>query len=81
VTALEDFELSRVEAFFRKITDRYSAHDQVAAMVITHLLGERPAFLRAVGRVAEVASVLPKPKSIDPAALEEVSAPSCRWTN
>lgn len=74
MTALEDFELSRVDAFFRKITGRCEVSEPVAALVITHLLGERPAFLRAVGRLTEVAAVLPKPKSIDARALEEVTA-------
>lgn len=73
MTALEDFELSRVNAFFRKITSRYEVPEAVSALVITHLLGERPAFLRAVGRLAEVAAVLPKPKSINERALEEVT--------
>ncbi|MBA9001942.1 adenosylhomocysteinase [Thermomonospora cellulosilytica] len=73
MTVLEDFELSRVEAFFRRITGRYETADRVSVLVITHLLGERPVFLRAVGRLAEVAAVLPKPKSIDPRALEEVA--------
>ncbi|MCO6010902.1 adenosylhomocysteinase [Actinoallomurus purpureus] len=74
MTALEDFEQSRVDAFFRKITSRYEIPDPVSALVITHLLGERPAFLRAVGRLAEIAAVLPKPKSIDARALEEITA-------
>jgi adenosylhomocysteinase len=73
MTALEDFEISRAEAFFRKVTARYAAESRVSAVVITHLLGERPAFLRAVGQVADIAAVLPKPKSIDPAALEAVT--------
>ncbi|GAA2638794.1 adenosylhomocysteinase [Actinomadura fulvescens] len=73
MTALEDFEISRAEAFFRRVTGRYAAERGVSALVITHLLGERPAFLRAVGRMAEVAAVLPKPKSIDPAAMEEIT--------
>lgn len=68
---LEDFELNRVESFFRKVAQ----HPQDAAtVVITHLLAERPAFLRAVGRVCEIAAVLPKPKSIDAGALREIQA-------
>jgi adenosylhomocysteinase len=68
---LEDFELSRVESFFRKVaSDRHP----VSSLVITHLLAERPAFLRAIARVCEVAAVLPKPKSIDDGALRLVQA-------
>lgn len=63
-----------MNAFFRKITSRYEMPEPASVLVITHLLGERPAFLRAVGRLAEVAAVLPKPKSIDARALEEVTA-------
>ncbi|MGH3620839.1 MAG: NAD(P)-binding domain-containing protein [Sciscionella sp.] len=73
MTVLEDFEVSRVDAFFRKITTRYPATGDTMAVVITHLLPERPAFLRAVGRTASVAAVLPKPKSIDAGALREIS--------
>lgn len=72
MTALEDFERSRVDAFFRKVTVQRS-EEAVSAVVITHLLRERPAFLRAVARVAEVAAVLPKPKSIDAGALREIT--------
>jgi adenosylhomocysteinase len=79
VTALEDFELSRVGAFFRRVTERYPAMElkdvpRMSAVVITHLLGERPAFLQAIDRMAKIAAVLPKPKSIDARALEEVTA-------
>lgn len=73
MTALEDFEVSRVNAFFRKVTGRYQMPEPVSALVITHLLGERPAFLGAVRRLAEVVAVLPKPKSIDVRALEEIT--------
>ncbi|MFI6883948.1 adenosylhomocysteinase [Streptosporangium canum] len=70
----EDFEKSRVDAFFRRVTElRPTLHRGVSAVVVTHLLPERPVFLRAVARVANVAAVLPKPKSIDTAALREIS--------
>ncbi|WP_283137794.1 adenosylhomocysteinase [Rhizohabitans arisaemae] len=70
---LEDFELNRVEAFFRKVADRFPLVESVSTVVITHLLPERPVFLRAVDRIAPVVSVLPKPKSINAAALREIS--------
>lgn len=70
----EDFERSRIDAFFRRITElRPAAGRSVCAIVVTHLLAERPAFLHAVARVTPVAAVLPKPKSIDTAALREIS--------
>lgn len=71
---LEDFERSRVEAFFRKIADRYPSQRPASTIVITHLLAERPSFLRAIGRTAEIVAVLPKPKSIDHTAMREVKA-------
>jgi adenosylhomocysteinase len=37
------------------------------------LLAERPVFLRAIARVATVAAVLPKPKSVNEAALAEIT--------
>ncbi len=43
-------------------------------MLITHLLAERPAFVKAMGRVSSLAAVLPKPKSIHDGALKEVGA-------
>jgi len=38
------------------------------SLVVTHLLGDRPYFLEALDRVAPIARVLAKPKSIDAAA-------------
>ncbi|MFC4906404.1 adenosylhomocysteinase [Actinomadura gamaensis] len=73
MTALEDFEISRAEAFFRKATARHRPTVALSALVITHLLAERPTYLRAVGRLAEIAAVLPKPKSINPGALREIT--------
>ncbi|MFC5750330.1 NAD(P)-dependent oxidoreductase [Actinomadura rugatobispora] len=70
---LEDFEVSRVDAFFKKVTTHIPPSGDMMAMVITHLLPERPAFLRAVARTAGIAAVLPKPKSIDAGALREIS--------
>lgn len=71
---LEDFERSRVDAFFRKVTDRYATGRRATALVVTHLLAERPAFLYALARQTAVGAVLPKPKSIDEGALREISA-------
>ncbi|GLW09505.1 adenosylhomocysteinase [Microtetraspora sp. NBRC 13810] len=73
MTVLEDFEVSRVDAFFKKVTGRFEPSAETMAMVITHLLPERPAFLRAVARAASIAAVLPKPKSINAGALREIT--------
>lgn len=68
---LEDFERSRVDAFFRRIVADTSRN--VASVVVTHLLQERPAFIRALARASRVVAVLPKPKSINGQALREVA--------
>ncbi|MEO3801359.1 adenosylhomocysteinase [Nonomuraea sp. B1E8] len=70
---LEDFERSRVDAFFRRVVERSETAGNVSTLVITHLLPERPAFIRAVARAARVLAVLPKPKSIHGHALREVA--------
>ncbi|HVB10521.1 MAG TPA: NAD(P)-dependent oxidoreductase [Bacillota bacterium] len=71
---LEDFERNRVDSFFKKITGNLAVGDPVSSLVITHLLPERPSFLRAVGRVSDLRAVLPKPKSVDPSAHKTVTA-------
>ncbi|MFD9943184.1 adenosylhomocysteinase [Nonomuraea sp. NPDC059023] len=71
---LEDFERGRVAAFFRRITEAHPVTDQPASLVITHLLAERPAFLHGVARLSDVVAILPKPRSINEAALREVSS-------
>ncbi|MEU0481347.1 adenosylhomocysteinase [Streptosporangium sp. NPDC006013] len=59
--------------FFAELAADLPATD-AATMVITHLLPGQMDFLMAVDRVAEVAAVLPKPKSADPLTLEAVAA-------
>ncbi|MEV6036058.1 adenosylhomocysteinase [Nonomuraea sp. NPDC052116] len=71
---LEDFERGRVTAFFRRVADAIPVADRPASLVITHLLAERPRFLEGVARISDVAAVLPKPRSINEAALRHVRA-------
>ncbi|WP_207757334.1 Rossmann-fold NAD(P)-binding domain-containing protein [Nonomuraea cypriaca] len=70
---MEDFERSRVDAFFKRVTEGTDVSSNVSSIVITHLLPERPSFIRAVARASRVLSVLPKPKSIHGQALREVA--------
>jgi adenosylhomocysteinase len=42
--------------------------------LITHLLPERPAFVRGVAAVSELRAILPKPKSVHDLALRQVEA-------
>jgi adenosylhomocysteinase len=71
--AVENFERSRVTAYFRRITNRYATGSRPSAVLVTHLLDDRPLFVAAVSRLSTLAAVLPKPKSVDLRALQEVS--------
>ncbi|MFE7300601.1 adenosylhomocysteinase [Streptomyces sp. NPDC057579] len=68
---MESPEKARLDAFFRRIAERFPAVGDVSALIITHLLSDRPAFLRAMARTTTVAAVLPKPKSVNATALAE----------
>ncbi|MBT8226789.1 MAG: hypothetical protein HKP61_17190 [Dactylosporangium sp.] len=65
---MEAFELARLDRYFRHVTDTVGppGPTEARALLVTHLLAERPSFVRAVGRIAGLAAVLPKPKSDDP---------------
>ena len=69
---MEDFERARVDAYFRRITTRFAAARRPSAVLITHLLADRPLFVAAAARLSTVAAVLPKPKSINSRALQEI---------
>lgn len=70
---MEDFERARVHAYFRRITRHFVVDRRPSAVLVTHLLADRPLFIGAVSRLSTLAAVLPKPKSIDPRALHEIS--------
>jgi adenosylhomocysteinase len=69
---VESPEKARLEAFFRQITTRFPAGERVTTLIITHLLSERPAFLRAMAATSTVGAVLPKPRSVDQPTLDKV---------
>ncbi len=69
---MESFERARLNAYFAKIAAQFAPDQQAASFLITHLLPERPAFVRAVAAMSRLRAVLPKPKSINPAARREV---------
>ncbi|GHG01652.1 adenosylhomocysteinase [Streptomyces albogriseolus] len=69
---MESPERVRLDAFFRQITTQFPADDAITTLVITHLLPERPAFLRAMTAVSTVGAVLPKPRSIHQPTLDAV---------
>ena len=69
---MESFERARLDAYFGKITSRFRPDQQPSSLLVTHLLPERPSFVRAVAAASHLRAVLPKPKSITPAAQREV---------
>ncbi|MEU8495285.1 adenosylhomocysteinase [Streptomyces sp. NPDC006656] len=69
---MESPEKARLDAFFRQVTTRFPAAENVTTLIITHLLSERPAFLRAMSAISTVGAVLPKPRSIDQPTLKAV---------
>ncbi|MFJ9085880.1 adenosylhomocysteinase [Streptomyces sp. NPDC102384] len=69
---MESPERARLDAFFRSIVQQFPAGGMATTLVVTHLLSERPAFLRALAQVSVVGAVLPKPRSIHQPTLDEV---------
>ncbi|MGH8904585.1 MAG: adenosylhomocysteinase [Egibacteraceae bacterium] len=69
---MERFERARLDRYFTCVIDGLGVGQPLAVFVVTHLLPERPAFLRAAARVADVRAVLPKPKSLDGEARREI---------
>jgi adenosylhomocysteinase len=69
---MESFERVRLDAYFAKIATRFTPEAQATTFLITHLLSERPGFVRAVAAMSRLRAVLPKPKSVNPAARHEV---------
>ncbi|MFB7501457.1 adenosylhomocysteinase [Streptomyces sp. NPDC056161] len=69
---METFERARLDAYFARIAAQFAPDEQTASFLITHLLPERPAFVQAVAAMTRLTAVLPKPKSIHPAAKREV---------
>lgn len=62
---LKSPELERAETYFAKVSEPMQGSPRARSIIITHLLGDRPPFLAGVGKVAPIAVLLPKPKSID----------------
>jgi adenosylhomocysteinase len=72
VLVMESLARARLDAYFQAVLSRLGPAADLTALLITHLLAERPAFVRAVAAQTRLVAVLPKPKSIDPAARCEV---------
>lgn len=69
---MEAFERARLDSYFARINTQFPSPEPAASLLITHLLPERPSFVRSVGAASRLRAVLPKPKSIDQAARREV---------
>ncbi|MFH8986701.1 adenosylhomocysteinase [Streptomyces sp. NPDC017940] len=71
---MEPFERARLDAYFCRIAARFTPAERPTSFLITHLLPERPAFVRGVARVTELRALLPKPKSVHAEALRQVES-------
>jgi len=65
--------VDRVDAYFNQVIARYPVQRRLGVFVITHLLQDRPRFLMALAKQADVKVILPKPKSVDERAMQEIS--------
>ncbi|RDG36336.1 adenosylhomocysteinase [Streptomyces corynorhini] len=71
---MEASERARLNTYWRRVAELLVPPERPASLLITHLLPERPAFVRAVGAVSDLRAVLPKPKSVHPVARREVES-------
>jgi adenosylhomocysteinase len=71
---VETFERARLDTYFARITSHFRPAEPPSSFLVTHLLPERPSFVRAVGAASSLRAVLPKPKSVAPAARREVES-------
>ncbi|PSK58016.1 Adenosylhomocysteinase [Streptomyces sp. 111WW2] len=69
---MEPTELTRLADYFGAVTRAVMPENRPASLLITHLLAERPTFVRAANEVSDLRAVLPKPRSIHPAARADV---------
>ena len=61
---MESFERALLDAYFAKITGRFTPDEQVTTFLITHLLPERPGFVRAVAAISRLRREARPPASI-----------------
>ncbi|MEV6120804.1 adenosylhomocysteinase [Streptomyces sp. NPDC052077] len=71
---METRERARLNAYWRNVAQEFTPSALPSSLLVTHLLPERPAFVRAVGAVSRLRGVLPKPKSVSPSARREIEA-------
>ncbi|MFD8525188.1 adenosylhomocysteinase [Streptomyces capillispiralis] len=71
---MEAAEHARLNAYFGRIASHFAPAERPASLLITHLLPERPAFVRSVAEMTELRAVLPKPKSAHADAVRVVES-------
>lgn len=64
---------SHLEAFFDKVITAFPFREPCTVLVLTHLLRDRPAFLSALGKVANISRVIAIPYSVEPEAEHEIA--------
>ncbi len=69
---METFERAQLDSYFGKIASQFPVTVEPIGFLVTHLLPERPSFVRGAAQLTRLRAVLPKPKSIDTAAQREV---------
>ncbi len=71
---MEVFERAQLDSYFGRIAGQFATDERAAAFLVTHLLPERPAFVRGVGQITDLRAVLPKPKSISESAIRQIES-------
>jgi adenosylhomocysteinase len=71
-TAMEGLERAQIDAYFAKVAASFPPAAAPAVFLVTHLLPERPAFIKAIAGATDLRAVLPKPRSVHPAAQREI---------
>ncbi|KIQ66689.1 adenosylhomocysteinase [Kitasatospora griseola] len=69
---METFDRARLDTYFGRIARQFTPEQRPASVLVTHLLPERPSFVKAVAAASNLKAVLPKPKSIDSGARREI---------
>ncbi len=59
-------KVTKEDEFFSKIT---TVNQNIDIILVTHLLPDRPAFLKALSKIGKVVAIIPKPKSINKETL------------
>lgn len=57
--------------FFNDIIKNYKKKN-IKLILVTHLLIDRPEFIRSLSKIIDLALIIPKPKTINKSILEEI---------